>query len=115
MHSPQPYAVPTVELAQTTVYTGIEASDNGIGIDPSEHERIFGLFERLHSPDEFPGSGTGLNIARRIVADHRGRIEVSGTSGGGTTFAVLLPKDGSRLTSPGFRLTPDGRVEPVRK
>ena len=109
--------MPTAELScrDDGLHWRIEVSDNGIGIDPSDHERIFELFERVHSQDEFPGSGTGLNIARRIVADHRGRIEVAEMGGGGTTFSVFLPKDGSRLTSPGFRLTPDGRVEPVRK
>ncbi len=111
------HAVPTVELScrDDGVHWSIDISDNGIGIDPKEHERIFELFQRLHPQEDFAGSGTGLNIARRIVADHRGHINVAPVDGGGTTFTVQLPKDGSRLTSPGFRLTSDGRVEPVRK
>jgi signal transduction histidine kinase len=111
------HSVPTVELScrDDGLHWMVDVSDNGIGIDSADHERIFELFQRLHPQDEFSGSGTGLNIARRIADDHRGRIEVTPVEGGGTTFTVCLPKDGSRLTSPGFRLTTDGRIEPVRK
>ena len=76
----------------------ISISDNGIGIDPEYHERIFGLFQRLHTRQPYSGSGLGLTICRRIVSNHGGRIEVSSERGDGTTFTVVLPS-GSDGTS----------------
>ena len=110
------HAVPCVEVSSHDLgfEYRIDFSDNGIGIPTSEHEKVFDLFYRLNPPEDYAGSGTGLNIARRIVADHRGRIQVESIAGGGTRVSVHLPKDGSRLTSPGFRVTSDGRIEPVR-
>ena len=83
----------------------IDFTDNGIGIDPTYRERIFELFFRIEAAAAFSGNGTGLNIALRIVEDHRGRIEVHDAEGGGTRVSMHLPKDGSRLTVPGFRLS----------
>ena len=110
------HAVPCVEISvlDLGLEYRIDATDNGIGVPSEERENIFALFARLNEDGEFPGNGTGLNISRRIVADHRGRIEVEGSEGGGTRFSVFLPKDGSRLTSPGFRITGDGKIESVR-
>lgn len=110
------HAVPCVEISvlDLGLEYRIDATDNGIGVPSEEREKIFALFARLNEDGEFPGNGTGLNISRRIVADHRGRIEVEGSEGGGTRFSVFLPKDGSRLTSPGFRITGDGKIESVR-
>ena len=110
------HAVPCVEVSygDDGLEHRIEFTDNGIGIPAADSERVFELFSRLNPQDEFPGSGTGLNIARRIVADHRGRISVEAIDSGGTRISVHLPKDGSRLTSPGFRITDAGEIEPVR-
>lgn len=82
----------------------IEVTDNGIGIDPAHHQQIFELFSRLHRHHEFPGTGTGLNLARRIVEDHRGTISVQSTLGEGATFQITLPKRPQLLTLPGIRI-----------
>jgi PAS domain S-box-containing protein len=64
--------------------------DNGIGIPPEYHERVFGMFERLHSRDRFPGTGLGLAIVKRIVESYGGRIWVESEAGKGSTFYFSL-------------------------
>jgi signal transduction histidine kinase len=66
--------------------------DHGIGLDPADAERVFGMFQRLHAADEIPGSGIGLALCRRIVARHGGRIWVEARPGDGATFHVTLPR-----------------------
>ena len=65
-------------------------SDNGIGIDPAYHERVFGLFKRLHGRD-VPGTGLGLAICRKIVEKHHGKIWVESELGKGSVFRFTLP------------------------
>ncbi len=65
--------------------------DNGIGIDPKYSERIFGVFQRLHSRDDYAGTGVGLAVCRRITDRHGGRITVEGRPGQGTAFVIELP------------------------
>lgn len=65
--------------------------DNGTGFDPSEAERLFEVFSRLHTRQEYPGNGIGLAICRRVVEEHGGRIEARGRPGEGATFVVTLP------------------------
>ena len=69
----------------------ITVVDNGIGIKEEHREKIFRMFERLHNRTQYDGSGIGLAICRRIVERHGGSIEVTSTTGGGTTFSVSLP------------------------
>jgi len=66
--------------------------DNGIGIAPEHHEEIFVLFRRLHSKDDYAGSGMGLPIAKKIITNHQGRIWVNAAMGQGSTFHFTLPK-----------------------
>src|SRR5262249_28758834 len=65
--------------------------DEGIGIDPADHDRIFGQFERAVSARNYSGFGLGLWIVREIVRVHGGRIDVTSTPGAGSMFTVTLP------------------------
>jgi light-regulated signal transduction histidine kinase (bacteriophytochrome) len=69
----------------------IEISDNGIGFEPQHAERIFGIFQRLHSRAAYEGTGIGLAICRRIVERHHGSVTATGRPGEGATFVVSLP------------------------
>ena len=75
----------------------IIVKDNGIGIEEKYQERIFQLFERLHSRQTYEGTGIGLAICRKIVDRHNGRISVQSELGKGTTFIINLPTTQTNL------------------
>jgi PAS domain S-box-containing protein len=78
-------------IAGEQEYYFITVTDNGIGFDSKYAEQIFEVFKRLHTPLEFPGSGIGLALCRRILQNHGGIMTAHGEVGAGTTISLILP------------------------
>jgi PAS domain S-box-containing protein len=90
----KPDVPPIITVYSHRLGTGdweIRVSDNGIGFEEQYKERIFAVFQRLHSREQYEGTGIGLAIVRRIIESHDGTIEVSSRLGEGTTFSITLP------------------------
>jgi signal transduction histidine kinase len=81
----------TVELTQPDGEARLVVRDQGIGIEPKDHSRIFDAFERAVPANNYPGLGLGLYLARQIAQAHGGRIEVESGAGSGSAFTVSFP------------------------
>ena len=94
--SDQGEGVPPEVCVRAQVQSGeahITVTDNGIGIEPDYQERIFTIFQRLHTRDEIPGTGLGLSLVRKIVRRHGGDVLVTSLPGEGTSFRVKIAAD----------------------
>jgi len=79
-----------IHSSETTIV--ISVSDNGIGIDDKDYERVFQIFKQVHPKDKYEGRGVGLAIVKQIVEHHQGQIWLESKIGNGTTFCISIPK-----------------------
>jgi signal transduction histidine kinase len=85
------YQISDVMLVLDIQYCHIRFKDNGIGLEQQYYDKIFELFVRLHGKSEFPGTGIGLAIVKKIIDNHNGFITVTSTPNEGTCFDLFIP------------------------
>jgi signal transduction histidine kinase len=92
-HGPLPPEVHVDAVVEADVIV-FRVQDNGIGIEARHHARIFEVFQRLHTREEYPGTGIGLAICQKVAKQHGGSIRVDSTPGKGSLFEVRFPRLG---------------------
>jgi signal transduction histidine kinase len=91
----RPSATPTIAVSLATLQDGsalVQVIDNGVGFDMTQSGRLFGVFQRLHSADSFPGTGIGLAIVRRVARRLGGHVGASALATQGACFSLVLPQ-----------------------
>ncbi|HZV34141.1 MAG TPA: ATP-binding protein [Verrucomicrobiae bacterium] len=88
-----PKTIPRVRIRPETMgkHARVWFEDNGIGVDPADHERIFNLFERVHANNDYPGTGIGLSIVKKAIERMGGSVGVESKPGHGSRFYIQLP------------------------
>lgn len=105
----KPDQSPRIEVGVGPENGEIFVADNGIGIDPADHVRLFSIFSRLVAQDQYEGTGIGLATCRKIVEHHVGQIWLDSALGQGCTFHISLPEAKEVAAIPEVRLSGAGR------
>lgn len=106
---PKPVRVVDVSGSEESGRRVYRVKDNGVGFDPRYVDKIFGVFQRLHGAREFPGSGLGLALVKRIVLRHGGEVRADGRPGEGAELTFVLPGPPGRGSGPIRPPAPSGR------
>jgi len=91
-HAQRPDPVVRIDARDAGAYIEFRVVDNGQGIAPQFHDRIWGIFQTLAARDKVEGTGIGLSLVKKLVENHGGRVWVTSTPGAGATFGFLWPK-----------------------